>query len=165
MSEKVCINNFNLFNYLWDLPTKPHLPTLPSKPSGQPKRKPRSNPRARVHQSYYSPAEKAVAVYIANCRNSARLHCYPGYAKIARCTGLRVNAVRKAIETLEKTKIIFRHKVSEDGQLKYTQYFFFFDGKNQKAIYEDYDSVLSNDPPEGIEEFLAEWEYQTNIPF
>lgn len=165
MSEKICINNFKLFDYLWDLPTKPYLPTLPPKKSDQPKRKQRSKPRARIYQTFYSSTEKAVAVYIANCRNSAHLRCYPGYAKISLKTGFRVNAVRKAIDVLERTKVIFRHKVYDAGELRYTQYFFYFDGEKQKEIYEDYDSILSNEPPDGMEEFLRAWENETNMPF
>jgi DNA-binding MarR family transcriptional regulator len=137
------INNLALFNHLWDYPTR------------------KSNTKDKTA---LTSTEKAVAVCIANHRNSATLACFPGYGRVAKQTGFNRTTVLRAAKRLEDVGIVYRHRVYEDGWLQRQEYYFHFDAEVARSLRDDEDSILNKaDKLEGIDNFL---EFVDNrIPF
>ena len=157
------IDNLGLFKHLWQIKTRPkssekqekfHKTKRPLMTKGKNKGKPMI--------SYLSSPEKLIVLCIAHHRNPATLRCFPGYGTISKETGLDKKTIGKAMESLERAKIIWRYKVYDENELKRTQYFFMYDANDAKNLWEDEDSPMYRaQSTDGIDEFI---EY-LDVPF
>jgi hypothetical protein len=157
------IDNISLFKHLWQIKTRPK----PEKKQDSYRKTKRpimtkGKNRGKPMLSYLPSSEKMVALCLAHHRNPATLKCYPGYGKISDETGLDRKTIARAVDSLERAKIIWRFKVYENGELRRTQYFFMFDSKDAKDLWDNDDSPLARDQTtDGIEQFIE----SLDVPF
>lgn len=154
------IDNIGLMKHLWQIKTRPKSSEKQDK--FQKTKRPimtKGKSKGKPVVYYLSSSEKLVVLCIAHHRNPATLRCFPGYGTISRETGLDKKTVCRAIDSLERAKIIWRYKVYDENELKRTQYFFLHDANDAKALWEDEDSPMYRaQMTDGIDEFIESLE-------
>ena len=98
--------------------------------------------------------QKLVALGILKHRNKENFACHPKLETIMKNTSLSRPAVRKAIQALEKRKIITRIKLVTGKRVDVTKYFFIADMNRQKEILKNRTSPLNRNPENSDERDL-----------
>lgn len=93
-----------------------------------------------------SSTQKLVALGILKHRNKENFACHPKLETIMKNTSLSRPAVRKAIQALEKRKIIRRVQLVTGKRVDVTKYYFLEDLDRQKEIFESDTSPLNRNP-------------------
>jgi len=97
--------------------------------------------------------EKLVAIALMSHRNNISMMCCPGLTLLSKETMLHRSTIQRTIVSLIKKKIIARLQ-KRDGRIYYkSQYYFFYDIKIARQIYENEESIFYSHHPEEVENF------------